>query len=229
MKKLGLIGGIGPESTIEYYRQIEFGVRERTGALPRLAIESLSVFEVLDFCNKGDYDGLADYLVHGAESLAGAGCDFAAMTGITVHVVFDEVAARSPIPLVSMVETSCGAAEERGFRRVALLGTYPTMSGDFFQRAFRAHGIEVVTPAEDEMRYIGGKIESELELGHVVPATQRQFVAIAERLVREAGAQAVVLGCTELPMILNDDLLSAPCLDAMAIHVRRLVDLLAAE
>ena len=133
MKKLGLIGGTEPESTIEYYRQIEYAVQEKTGAFPNLAIESLSVFDVLRFCRKADYDGLVSYLVEGFRCLADAGADFACLTGITPHIVFDRVAADSPIPIVSMVEAACQRAKELGFTRIALLGTYPTMSGTFFQ------------------------------------------------------------------------------------------------
>lgn len=227
MRKLGLIGGTGPESTIEYYRQIEYGVRQRMGALPPLAIESLSVYEVLRFCEAENYGGLADYLVAGFGNLAAAGAEFGALTGLTPHVVFDEVAARSPIPLVSMVETSCEAALEAGYGRVALLGTYPTMSGAFFRDAFAGQGVDVVVPHEEEMHYIGDKIENELELGKVVPETQRRFVSIAKRLVREEGAQAIILGCTELPLILDENVLGTPCLDVMKIHVDRLVSMIA--
>ena len=227
MRKLGLIGGTGPESTVEYYRQIAYGVQRQMGCFPNLCIESLSVFEVLRFCEQGDYDGLTDYLVRGFSCLAKAGADFACLTGITPHVVYDEVAARSPIPIVSMVETACEYAQMQVYHKIALLGTYPTMSADFFQRAFHAHGIEVITPTETEMRYIGEKIETELELGNVVPETQTCFCEIAERLMREEGAQAVVLGCTELPMILNSAHLSVPCIDVMGIHIKKLIDMLA--
>ena len=226
MRKLGLIGGTGPESTVEYYRQIAYGVQKQRGCFPNLCIESLSVFEVLRFCELGDYDGLTDYLAQGFSCLAKAGADFACLTSITPHVVYDEVAARSPIPIVSMVETACEYAQMQVYHRIALLGTYPTMSGEFFQRAFRAHGIEVVTPTEAEMRYIGEKIETELELGNVVPETQTCFCEIAERLACEEDAQAIVLGCTELPPILNDSLLSVPCLDVMKIHIEKLISMI---
>ena len=105
MKKLGLIGGTGPESTIIYYRALTQGVLERTGALPRLVIESLSVYEVLDFCRKGDLEGLTAYLVHGVQNLTAAGADCAAFTGITPHIVFDRVQAQSPIPIIGIPET----------------------------------------------------------------------------------------------------------------------------
>ena len=226
MRKLGLIGGTGPESTVEYYRQIAYGVQKKTGRFPMLCIESLSVFEVLDFCERQDYAGLTDYLLKGFQCLANAGADFACLTGITPHVVFEKVAARSPIPVVSMVETANAYALQQGYRKIALLGTYPTMRGDFFPAPFRANGIDVVAPTEPEMQYIGEKIETELELGTVHPETQKRFYEIVERLVREEGAEAIVLGCTELPMILNSSLLSVPCMDVMEIHIRKLIDVI---
>ena len=226
MKKLGLIGGTGPESTIEYYRQIEYAVQEKTGAFPNLVIESLSVFDVLRFCREADYDGLVSYLVKGFRCLADAGADFACLTGITPHIVFDRVAAESTIPIISMVEAACERTQKLGFSRIALLGTYPTMSGTFFQTTFSRQGVEVITPTEEEMRYVGEKIETELELAQVLPETQKCFVEIAERLVAEEQAQAVILGCTELPLILNDSLLSVPCLDVMKTHIEKLVSMI---
>ena len=223
MRKLGLIGGTGPESTVAYYRQIAYGVQEKMGCFPNLVIESLSVFDVLRFCAEGDYDGLTKYLLCGFQCLADAGADFACLTGITPHVVFEEVAARSPIPVVSMVEAACEYAVAQSYRKIALLGTYPTMSGTFFQTTFSRQGVEVVTPTEEEKRYIGEKIETELELAQVFSETQKRFVEIAERLVNEEHVQAIVLGCTELPMILNDSLLSVPCLDVMKIHIEKLI------
>ena len=226
MKKLGLIGGTGPESTIEYYRQIEYAVQEKTGAFPNLTIESLSVFDVLRFCREEDYDGLVSYLVKGFRCLADAGADFACLTGITPHIVFDSVAAKSPIQIVSMVDAACERVKELGFTRIALLGTYPTMAGSFFQTTFLRQGVEVITPTEEEMRYVGEKIETELELAQVIPETQKRFVEIAERLVAEERVQAIVLGCTELPLILNDMLLPVPCLDVMKIHIEKLVSMI---
>lgn len=227
MRKLGLIGGTGPESTIEYYRQIEYAVQEKTGAFPNLVIESLSVFDVLRFCREANYDGLVSYLVKGVRCLADAGADFACLTGITPHIVFERVAAESPIPIISMVDAACETAQKQGFSRIALLGTYPTMSGTFFQNTFSRHGIEVITPTEEEMRYVGEKIETELELTQVLPETQKRFVEIAERLVTDEHVQAIVLGCTELPLILNDSLLSVSCLDVMKIHIEKLVSVIA--
>ena len=229
MKKLGLIGGTGPESTLEYYRQIEYGVREKTGRFPNLVIESLSVFDVLRFCAEKDDAGLAAYLLGGFQCLHDAGADFACLTGITPHIVFDQLSERAPLPLVSIVDTACERAVERGYSKIALLGTYPTMTGTFFQKPFAARGIRVVTPSEAEMRYIGEKIETELELARIVPETQRNLRGIADRLAAEEQAQAIVLGCTELPLILNDSLTAVPCLDVMRIHIEKLISMISED
>lgn len=226
MKKLGLIGGTGPESTIEYYRQIEYGVQKKTGCFPNLVIESLSVFDVLSYCEKHDYDGLTAYLLRGLQCLADAGAQFACFTGITPHIVYERVAAKSPIPVISMVEAACEYAKSQNYKTVALLGTYPTMSGSFFHNTFRQHGVKVVTPSEEEMRFIGEKIEAELELGMVVDETRARMCEIAARLANEENAEAIVLGCTELPMILDENVLSMPCLDVMKVHIEKLISMI---
>jgi aspartate racemase len=226
MKKLGLIGGTGPESTIEYYRQIEHGVQKLTGHFPNLVIESLSVFDVLGFCERDDYDGLTEYLLRGFECLKAAGAELACLTGITPHIVFDSLQEKAPMPLVSIIEAACEKAKEQRYTKIALLGTYPTMKGRFFQDVFQRAGIDVITPDEEEMLYIKEKIETELELGIVDPQTQKDFCNIIDRLRRDEGIQAIVLGCTELPAILNDEISSVPCLDVMNIHVEKLISMI---
>ncbi len=227
MNKLGLIGGTGPESTIEYYKGIVYGVQRKSGRryFPNLTIESLSVFDVLGFCEKKDYEGLVAYLLDGVRSLAAAGAQYAALTGITPHIVFDELSSASPIPLVSMVDVAADHAVSLGYRKVCLLGTLPTMKGTFFQDSFARRGVEVVTPYAGEKHYIGSKIESELELGQVVPKTRQAFAEIAERVIRDEKVDAVVLGCTELPLIFDGVALPVPCIDVMQVHIETLVDL----
>ncbi len=225
MSKIGLIGGTGPESTVIYYRELTKQVCEACGNFPNLVIESLSVFDVLGYCERKDYKGLASYLSRGVENLERAGAEYAAFTGITPHIVFDEVQKRSSIPLVSMLETSAAYAEKAGFGRVALLGTIPTMREGFFQRAFAEKGIETVVPAEEEMQYIGEKISSELEFGVVRKDTSDNLADIANRLITEEKAEAIVLGCTELPLVFENVELAVPYIDVMRIHIERLAAL----
>lgn len=166
------------------------------------------------------------YLLKGVRDLAAAGAQYAALTGITPHIVFDELSEASPIPLVSMVDTARDYAEANGYKKICLLGTLPTMEGTFFQNSFAKRGIEVVTPTAEEKVYIGTKIETELEFGKVLPETQRAFKEIAERIIREEQAQAVVLGCTELPLIFDGVELPVPYIDVMRVHINALVDLI---
>ena len=228
MNKIGLIGGIGPESTIEYYKGIEYGVQKKLGCsfFPNLTIESLSAFDVLEFCEKKDYAGLTAYLLNGINNLAAAGAQYGALTGITAHIVFDELSKGSSIPLISMVDSARDYAVAQGYEKICLLGTLPTMDGTFFQSSFEKSGITVITPDEEEKFYIGTKIKTELELGKVLPDTQRAFKEIAERIIREEQVQAIVLGFTELPLIFGGVKLPVPYIDVMQIHIKALVDLI---
>lgn len=226
MNKIGLIGGTGPESTMMYYHDIVYGVQDRLGKafFPNLTIESLSVFDVLHFCEKQDYDGLTRYLSKGFQNLANTGVQYGALTGITPHIVFEELAKHSPIPLISMVDTACNYAKKQEYQKIGLLGTLPTMDGTFFQKIFAENGIEVLTPTEDEKRYIGSKIETELEYGKILSSTQDRFSEIAKRMITQDKIQAIVLGCTELPLIFKTIQLSVPYIDVMRIHVNALID-----
>ncbi|MBN8880827.1 MAG: amino acid racemase, partial [Salana multivorans] len=226
MRKLGMIGGTGPESTIAYYRAVIGGVQEVAGAerLPELVIESLSVFRVLELCARREYDELTAYLAAAVVRLAGAGAQVGTLTALTPHLVFDRLQAASPIPLVSAVEATRDAALARGARRLALLGTEPTMTQDFFARPLREAGLAVVTPAPDEIAYIQEKIVRELEHGVVLDETRDGFAAIIRRLREDAGAEHVVLGCTELPLLLDDTTSRLPCLVPVEAHTRALVE-----
>jgi aspartate racemase len=221
-----MVGGTGPESTLVYYRDVIEGVKARRGAesLPMLTVESLSVFNVMSFCANRDYDGLADYLTAGFTNLANAGCEVASLTALTPHIVFDRVAERSRIPLVSAVGATCEAAVAAGVESVVLLGTEFTMREDFFAGPLRAAGLEVALPNDDEITVIQHHIASELEHGVVLDETRAEFVRIIERLRDEAGADQVVLGCTELPLILDDSTSPIPCLDPAQVHIAALVD-----
>ncbi len=222
MKKLGLIGGTGPESTLIYYREITRGVAERNqGRFPYLTIESLSVFDVLEYCRREDGRGLERYLLAGIQNLAAAGAQFAALMGITPHIVLDALRERSPIPIVSMVDTACARAREEGFRRLLLLGTLPTMEGTFFRKPFEENGIRIITPDKAERLYIAEKIETELEYGKIEERTREEMRRIALWAMEKEGAEAVVLGCTELPLIFEK--IELEKLDVMKIHIDALI------
>lgn len=226
IKKLGLIGGIGPESTIPYYHDIVYGVQKKLGKkfFPNLTIESLNVFDILTICSKKDYTELVNYLMVAINNLKASGAEFVAMSGNTPHIVFDELQKRSSIPLVSIVEATCDETKRRNIKKVGLLGTIFTMREDFFKKPFVKNNIQVIVPTEKEMAYIDQKISDELELGVVKQETLAEFLKVIQRMKDEQGIEAIILGCTELPLLFKDAKTPVECLDTMQIHIDTLID-----
>ncbi|QCV88482.1 amino acid racemase [Acidipropionibacterium jensenii] len=226
MKKLGLVGGTGPESTVLYYRRIIEGIGEREGSrvIPKITIDSLSPFEVFDMFEHPRFDDLTGYLLASIENLAAAHVEVASLTGITPHVVFPDLQAASPVPLVSAISATCDAAVAAGYTRIGLLGTEFTMREHFFGDAFAAAGIDVVVPEEATLRLVHHRIESELELGRVKDSTRQEFLGIADEMHRKDGVEAIILGCTELPLLFTGMDVEVPLLDVVELHTRALID-----
>ena len=225
MKKLGLVGGMGPESTMPYYHDIVYGVKEMVGNdfFPNLTIESVNVFEVLRLCGEQKYDELTDYLMKAINNLVSSGADFVALSANTPHIVFHRLQERAAVPLVSIVEATRDEAIRLNKHRLGLLGTVFTMTGDFFRMPFENSGIEIVVPTREEMEFVNLKISSELENGIIKEKTLESFQKIIGRMQKENGIEAIILGCTELPLLLNDKVSPVPCLDTMKIHVETLI------
>src|SRR6266536_1932018 len=164
MKILGIIGGLGPESTVDYYQRIIALYRERTGdgSYPEFIINSVDLKKGLDFMDANDLTGMADYLLQGVGKLAPAGADFGLISANTPHIVFEEVASKSPIPLISIVEATCAAAKARKLKRLALFGTRYTMQGTFYPKVFSREGIELLVPEPNDRAYIHDKYLNEL-------------------------------------------------------------------
>src|SRR5438093_6936681 len=167
MKSLGIIGGVGPESTIEYYRNIIalYRERQRDGSYPEFIINSVNLKKGLDFMTANNLAGMADYLLEEIGKLARAGANFGLISANTPHIVFDEVASKSPIPLISIVEATCAAAKARKLKRLALLGTRYTMQAAFYPKVFSREGIELFVPEREDQDYIHDKYMNELVLG----------------------------------------------------------------
>ena len=164
-----------------------------------------------------------EFLLKAVENLAAAGADFAALTANTSHIVFENLQRRSPIPLVSIIDATCDAAVAAGYRRLGLLGTRFTMEGEFYRLPFTRAGIEIFTPDADDMAMIDERISSELEMGIVNENTRQALVDAIARMQKRHNIDAVILGCTELPLILNDAVSPVPCLDTVQIHIKALV------
>lgn len=223
MKKLGLIGGIGPESTLLYYKKITERVYKRENLFPPLLIESLDVHRVLSYCGQKDYAGLTAYLDKGITNLVAGGAQVVAMTGNTPHIVFDELSEKSHVPLVSSVAVTAHYVAEQGLKRPLLLGTLFTMREDFFKKAFRDKGIEAIVPEEADQLKVHKFIEKELEAGIVTETAQKYFSNLVEEMIGSHHIDTLILGCTELPILFKTMNISVPVVDVTDVHVEALL------
>ncbi len=229
MTRVGLVGGLGPESTIDYYRRIlEAWQRETPLTAPSLLIDSVDVRYALSLVEH-QKPALIVYLLASIERLAGAGVTFAAITANTPHIVFGELVARSSIPLLSIVEVCAAEAKRRGFVKLALLGTRFTMDAAFYPDVFSRNGLSISLPSADEKAWVHDRYMNQLLKGDFRDETRAQFIALIDRLRRDENIDAVVLGGTELPLLLRDDVIAGvPVLDTTALHVAAIVQRLRA-
>jgi aspartate racemase len=221
-----MIGGTGPESTIEYYRLIIASYRERTqdGSYPPILLNSIDMTKMLDLIGANQLAEVTEYLVGEVQKLANAGADFGFLASNTPHIVFNEIQRRSPIPLISIVEATCEAAQALGLRKAGLFGTRFTMQKSFYPDVFSKVGIKLVMPEPNEQSYIHDKYMNELVNGIFLPETREELLSIVSHMIEEQDIQGLILGGTELPIILNDtEYMGIPFLDTTRIHVERVV------
>ena len=222
MKCIGLIGGLGPESTVDYYRSLIETHRSRypDADPPSIIINSVNMQHVLR-CVRGErLQDLAAFLVLELQKLAAAGADFALLTANTPHIVFDEVERDSPLPLISIVEATAERAHQSGFRRVGLLGTRFTMQARFYVDVFSKKQMQIHVPDEDDQAYLHEKYFKELVNGVFLDETRQAVTEIILRMKNRHGIQAAILGGTELPLLLpGGEAGGVPLLDTTQIHV----------
>ena len=226
MKTLGIIGGLGPESTVDYYQRIIALYRERTGDrhYPEFLIVSVDLRKGLDFMDAGNLSGMSDFLSEAIGKLARAGADFGIISANTPHIVFDDVAPKSPIPLISIVEATRTAAKTQNLKRLALMGTRYTMQSDFYPKVFAREGIELFVPQLHDQDYIHDKYMNELVPGKFLAETRAGLLAIVDRMKATSDIDGVILAGTELPLILRDPNHNGiPFLDTTKIHVEAAV------
>ncbi|HKZ03527.1 MAG TPA: amino acid racemase [Pyrinomonadaceae bacterium] len=226
MRTVGIIGGIGPESTIEYYRFIieKYHERRPDGTNPSIIINSIDVNKLVAWMTAGKHDAVADYLVEELKRLHRAGVDFAVIAANTPHIVFKQVRARCELPLISIVEATRDRTSALRLRRPALLGTRFTMESKFYPEVFAEAGIDLIVPNETERSFIHEKYMSELLKGIFLPETREGLVAIIQEMKQRDAIDAVILGGTELPLILRDASdQGIPFLDTTIIHVEQIM------
>lgn len=227
MKMLGMVGGLGPESTVDYYQQLiaAYQARKRDGSFPAILINSVNAKPLLDAMQAYRLAEITELLLGAVEKLARGGADFALIAANTPHIVFDELSPQSPIPLLSIVECTCQAAKAMGLNKVGLFGTRYTMQGSFYPKVFSREGIELIAPEAADQEYLHEKYMGELFKGLFLPETREGLLAIVERMQAKSGIEGVILGGTELSLILRDqERRGVPFLNTTRIHVEAAIN-----
>jgi aspartate racemase len=227
MKRIGIIGGLGPEATVEYYKEIIDAFKSENSELnyQEIIIYSVNMSEFIGMMREKKYDSATSYLLEKIENLKDAGADFAALSANTPHQLFWELKAKSLLPLISIVEATCEEAMIRGLKRPGLFGTGFTMAASFYQEVFSKNGMEIVIPEKEDRDLLNEKLFTEIELGIFKDETREMLIGVIDKLVRENQIDSLILGCTEFPLILNKESYAGiPMLDTTKIHVQAIVN-----
>ncbi len=226
MKTIGLIGGMSWESSLEYYRLINEAVKERLGGLhsAQCLLYSVDFGEIEPLQNRGEWEEAADRLCRAACALENGGAECVVLCTNTMHKVAAEIQSAIWIPFLHIADATAAQIKAQGLRKIGLLGTRFTMEEDFYRgRLVDQHGLEVLVPPADERERVHRVIYDELCLGKLLPESRAAFVGIMERLV-EAGAEGIILGCTEIGLLVGPGDSTVPLFDTTRIHALAAVD-----
>lgn len=224
MKTIGLLGGMSWESSAEYYRVMNEEVKARLGGLHSAKLLMNSVdFQILrDFMCEGRWDAIGEHLSNAARTLESAGADMIVIGTNTMHKVAPQVADAVSVPLVHIADVTADVARDQGYTKVGLLGTIFTMEDDFYTGRLKEHGFDVVVPGAEDRKLVDRVIFDELCKGEFVDESRAQYVRIIEDMERQ-GAQAVILGCTEIGLLVRPEDTEVPMLDTCKVHAARVV------
>ncbi len=219
MKTIGLIGGMSWESTVTYYQVINEKVKEVLGGLhsAKIFMYSVDFYEIEQYQAKGEWDKSAEVLGEAAAKLEKAGADYIFICTNTMHKIAPQVQARISVPVIHIAEATAQKLKEQKVEKVALLGTKYTMTQDFYKSKLIDSGIEVLIPGEKDVELVNGVIYDELCLGEIKPESKAEFLRIIEELAGQ-GAQGVILGCTEIGLLISQQDTALPVFDTTLIH-----------
>ena len=225
MKILGLIGGTSWVSTVEYYSKINHIVNQRLGGLnsAECLVYSLNLQKVKDFNDSGNWDATAQMIINAARKLESSGAKAILLCANTLHHVADQVQAQLTIPILHIAEVTAKVIHAQGLSKVCLLGTKFTMEYDFFKDKLRAKGIETIIPSEEDRQFIHHSIFEELGKGIFTDDTKSQYLSIVQKL-EAAGAQGIIAGCSEIPLLIGSSDIALPYFDTTEIHCNSAID-----
>jgi aspartate racemase len=226
-KSIGIIGGMSWESSLLYYKAINEGIRQSLGGLhsARIILNSLDFAAIESLQHAGDWQAAGKLMNDAALSLQSAGADFLLIATNTMHKVSTETMAGVELPLLHIVDPTAAAIIQKGYRKIGLLGTGFTMSDEFYKGRMQSkHGLEVLTPDQNDQAVVHRIIYEELCLGQINPASRFEYIKVIEKLANN-GAEAVILGCTEITLLVAQNHTSVPLFDTTALHAQAAVTL----
>jgi len=221
-KRIGILGGMTAESTVSYYVHIFKRYEELHGDLgyPEMVIYDVSFQRFSDWMGVEDWASIEEALLEGLGRLHAAGADFAVIATNTMHLLFDKLEARSPIPLISIVDATAEAIKAEGLDTIGLLGTKFTMEKPFYVEGLKRHGIEALVPGKEERDYVNRVVFDELTYGRLLDTSRERYLEVIDGLVGR-GAQGVVLGCTEIPLLVTPEHTDVKLFDTAVIHAEK--------
>lgn len=222
MKKIGLIGGISPESTIMYYQVLNKLASQEYGSKhsAKVLIDSVDFGEISSLQEKGDWNTLEDIMATAGSNLEKGGASCILICANTMHLTIDAVREKTSVPVIHIAEATSEAILEKKLAKVALLGTKYTMEKAFYKDVLTAHGIETLIPNDEDRQIIHDVIYNELANGIINESSKKQYLNIISKL-REEGAEGVILGCTEIPLLIHQEDVDVPVFDTTTIHATK--------
>jgi len=219
MKKIGIIGGLSAESTIEYYKILikEYNKRKGGKSSPLLIIDSLDLEEAVNLMNNSDWDRVFNIIFQSAKNLEHAGAEVIIIATNTIHKVFERLQKNINTPMISILDVTAEAAKSKNLKKIGLLGTIFTMQSDFFQKAFQRYDLEIIVPNQEDQKLINEIIFNELTFHIIKSESKRGYLEVIGRLQQE-GAEGVILGCTEIPLLIKQEDSPIPVFDTTTLH-----------
>ncbi len=223
MKTIGLIGGMSFESTVSYYQIINERTKEILGGLhsAKILLYSVDFAEIEEYQAKGEWDKSAQLLSNITTKLEKAGADFIAICTNTMHKVAPQVQEKISIPIIHIAQATAKAIKKQNLHKIALLGTKYTMVEDFYKKKLIDSGLEVLIPSEEDIETVNNIIYNELCLGKILPKSKKKYIEIVGKLQKQ-GAQGVILGCTEIGLLISQEDTSLPVFDTAQIHAEEI-------
>ncbi len=228
MKKVGIVGGVGPASTIDYYREIIERYRKEKGDdnYPEIVIDSINMGELVRGIESQNFNDVARQLLNSIANLEKAGAGFAAIASNSPHIVWDLIKDRAPIPLISIVEATCDHIIRQNYNKVLIFATKFTMKNGLYSNALSNRNIDWVLPNEEDIEILGNIIYPNLENGIVIEKDKQKMVGIAEKYIKQHGADSILLGCTEIPLMIKPGDVSIPVINTTEIHIEKICAML---